>query len=86
MSVFVVDGHNLRARQGEQKLGQELLLESPPIPLNDPFSYLAAVVRGDLIVKKTDLSSIENNVTVVRILEAARESAKNGTTIYFQKG
>lgn len=82
--VFAVDGQHLRVRQVEQKPEQELLLESRPVPLNDPFSYLAAVVRGKLAVQKTDLSSLENNVTVVRILEAARQSAKNGKTILLQ--
>lgn len=50
-------------------------------PMNDPFSYLAAVVHGDVKVQPTDLSSLENNVIVVEILEAARKSAKEGKTV-----
>jgi predicted dehydrogenase len=51
-------------------------------PMNDPFSYLAAVVRGTLTIHETDLSSLQNNVTVMKILDAARESAQSGKTIF----
>jgi len=47
----------------------------------DPFSYFADVVAGRIDVPKNGLYSLENNVTVVRILDAARESAKTGKTI-----
>lgn len=47
----------------------------------DPFSYFADVVAGRINVPKNGLYSLENNVTVVRILDAARESAKTGKTI-----
>jgi predicted dehydrogenase len=51
-------------------------------PYDDPFSFFAAVVRGTVEVAPTDLSALENNVTVVRILDAARRSAQSGETIY----
>ena len=41
-------------------------------------SYLAAVVRGR---KPSGLSSLENNLVVTEILEAARESAASGKTV-----
>ena len=44
----------------------------------DSISYLIAVARG---MKPGGLSSIENNVIVTEILEAARESAKTGRTV-----
>jgi predicted dehydrogenase len=47
----------------------------------DPFKYLAGVVSGEIKMMPTDLSSLENNVIVVEILEAARKSAKEGKTI-----
>lgn len=50
-------------------------------PYNDPFAYLAAVVRGEIKISPTDLSSLENNVIVVEILEAAKRSAKEGKTV-----
>ena len=50
-------------------------------PFDDPFSYLAAVVHGEVKLSPNDLSSLENNVIVVEILEAAKKSAKEGKTI-----
>ena len=48
---------------------------------DDPISYFADVVRNKIQVPKYGLYSLENNTMVVRILEAARESAKTGKTI-----
>ncbi|TAL47846.1 MAG: Gfo/Idh/MocA family oxidoreductase, partial [Chitinophagaceae bacterium] len=48
----------------------------------DNLTYLAAVLRGKLN-PANDLSSLENNLIVVRILEAARESAKTGKKVVF---
>ncbi|MGO9228906.1 MAG: Gfo/Idh/MocA family protein [Bryobacteraceae bacterium] len=45
----------------------------------DPISYLIGVARGKF--KPYGLSSIENNVIVIEILDAARESARTGRTI-----
>ena len=45
----------------------------------DSISYLTAVVRGKR--KPSGLSSLENNMIVTEILEAARESARTGQTI-----
>lgn len=47
----------------------------------NPFSYLAAVVRGDIEVSPGDLSSLENNLIVVEILDAARYSAQTGKKV-----
>jgi predicted dehydrogenase len=48
----------------------------------DNLSYLAAVLRGE-IHPVNDLSCLENNLVVVRILEAARQSAKEGKRVIF---
>lgn len=53
-----------------------------PPPYDNQWSYLRALVRGECEVDP--LSSIDNNVKVVRILEAARRSAKTGQTITLQ--
>jgi predicted dehydrogenase len=46
----------------------------------DNLSYLADVLSGKL-KPANDLSSLENNLIVVRILEAARESARTGKKV-----
>jgi len=55
------------------------------LPFNDPFAYMAATVRGELKVSPTDLSSLENNMIVMEILEAAKESARLGKVISLKK-
>jgi len=53
----------------------------PPLtgPEADPISYLAAVVRGD--IQPSGLSSLEVNMTVMGILDAARVSAATGKRV-----
>ena len=51
----------------------------------DPFSYLADVIRNKIKVPENGLYALQTNVTVVRILDAAKESAKTGKTIYLKR-
>jgi predicted dehydrogenase len=46
---------------------------------SNPIAYFVAVVRGE--VQPSGLSSLENNMTVMEILEAARESARTGRRV-----
>jgi predicted dehydrogenase len=54
-----------------------------PADERDAISYLAAVTRGRL--KPSGLSGLANNLIVVEILEAARESAKTGKRVVLRK-
>ena len=54
-------------------------------PYNDPFSLFAAVVSNEIVLAPYDLSSLENNMVVMQILEAARHSAKTGRTVLWKK-
>ncbi|MDR1416555.1 MAG: Gfo/Idh/MocA family oxidoreductase [Prevotellaceae bacterium] len=64
---------------------KETLLDAPALqpPYNDSFYYLKAAVRGEIQVSPTDLSSLENNLMVVRILEAAIQSSRTGKAVAF---
>lgn len=62
---------------GERKIDATQL----QAPYNDSFYYLKAVVRNEIDLKSTDLSSLENNLIVVEILCAAIESSKKGCAI-----
>jgi predicted dehydrogenase len=64
---------------------KEAARKSPALkaPYDDPFFYLKAVIRNDIEVGPTDLSSLENNLTVVSILDAAVRSGKNGSVVKF---
>jgi scyllo-inositol 2-dehydrogenase (NADP+) len=80
-SVFTPDGRNalmrLRGKAAERAVAPERL----PAHYADGFAYLAAVVRGTEQMTDMDRSSLANNLTVVRILDAARRSAQTGQTI-----
>jgi predicted dehydrogenase len=79
--VVAVDDRTLRVRlRGDSS---EKMLSLPPAPerVSDPFNYLAAVVRGLEPVVPGNLWSLENGLSVVRILDAARLSAREGRTV-----
>ena len=81
---MVADKNGLTIKSGEQPAAP-----APVTPLarpyNDPFAYLAAVVRGEVKARPDELSSLENNMIVMEILEAAKESAKTGRSVALKK-
>ena len=79
--VYADDDVNIRVLKDHRQPVEERTLEPTDYPYDDPFSYFAAVVRGEIIVEDTDLSSLANNITVMKILDAARKSAETGKTI-----
>jgi predicted dehydrogenase len=79
--AHALDGRNVRLRKAGQQQESRITLEPRVASLNDPFAYLAAVVRGDIQIRQTDLSSLTNNMTVMRILDAATRSAATGKTV-----
>ena len=79
--VHAPDGQSLRVRKENEAREQSQRLAPRSAPTDDPFAYLAAVVRGELKVDERDLSSLRNNVMVMRILEAAKQSAATGRTV-----
>jgi len=50
-----------------------------PPPYNDSLTYLQAVLSGQ--VQDVGLSSLETNLVVMEILDAARRSAASGKTV-----
>jgi predicted dehydrogenase len=56
------------------------LTEAPPPAYTDNLDYFAAVLKGE-IKTGNDLSSLENNMIVVKILDAAIRSSKEGKRI-----
>ena len=82
--VYADNRHHFRVRMAEGYDGFEETSGTLPereAPLNDPFLFLRAVVRGHLVPGPTDLSALENNLTVMEILDAARRTAREGRSI-----
>ena len=87
-SGYVISANNtlLRTRNIQSKGEHTMQITSRDVQVyEDPFSYFADVIKGKIQIPKMGLYSLENNVRVVRILDAARESAQSGKTIHFMK-
>lgn len=83
-AIFSDNRHQLRMRKAEGYDGfheTTLKLEERPAPYDDPFSILAAIFHNDIVLPPYDLSSLENNMVVMEILEAAAKSAKKGKAV-----
>ena len=79
--VIAINNRHMRTRAGDKVDEFTETLAPLQAPLDDPFAHFAAVVRGDIELHKYDLAGLRNNVMVVRILAAARESAKTGRPV-----
>jgi len=81
--AIATGGDNLRVRMPGAKAEES----RTPAPLKaqeaDSISYLIGVARGQF--KPSGLNSLENNVIVIEILDAARESARTGRTVTLQR-
>jgi predicted dehydrogenase len=82
-SVVALDRDHIRVRRSEKDAPQDQTVPAPPAPYDEPFAYLAAVVRGT--TPEDVLSSLATNMLVVEILDAARQSVKEGKTVYLPR-
>ena len=83
--AIAVNNTTLRLRNKESEPERSIQLTAKEMGVyEDPISYFADVVRGKIKVPENGLYSLENNVMVCTILEAARESAKTGKTVFLK--
>ncbi len=78
---YVYQDDNISLRIGDNS--SQSAVESEPLdaPYNDAFLYLKSVVRGDIAVNSNDLSSLDNNLVVMEILDAAIRSSNENRPI-----
>lgn len=87
-AIYADNKYQVRTRMAEgydgfkEEISKLKDLESPR---NDPFAFLAAAVKNQITIAPYELSSLENNMIVMEILDAAIRSAKTGKTIYLTK-
>ncbi|CAG5007283.1 hypothetical protein DYBT9275_04012 [Dyadobacter sp. CECT 9275] len=79
--AVAVNATTVRQRFQEKTPEETIKLDPRPAPYTDPFSVLAEVVSGRLTLGTNDLYGLPVNVTVVQILEAAKQSASQGKTV-----
>lgn len=79
--ISTVDDSNMRFKLDPKSKEETLTLGARGYPYDDPFAFLAGVLRGKIKVGDKDLSSLENNMIVVEILDAAIRSARTGKEV-----
>lgn len=84
-TVYVDTQHTdqLRMRAPGEAIEHRETAPALTAPHDDSLNYLTAVLDGTL-KQQHDLTSLDTNVAVVRILDAARRSAQTGRTIYLK--
>ena len=82
--LYADNGTKVRVREakGYDDYTEEVLaVPNMKTPYHDPFAFFAAVIQSKITVPLYDLSSLENNMLVMEILEAARKSASTKRTV-----
>ncbi|CAN5334439.1 hypothetical protein BH10PLA2_BH10PLA2_10700 [soil metagenome] len=77
-SAFTVRQNEIRVRRARGK-EEFVTAKALPSPHDDPVTFLRAVVNGT--AKPDGLSSLDTNLIVAEILDAARQSAASGKTV-----
>jgi predicted dehydrogenase len=82
--IIAQNDKEMRLKNQESKDEIYEIITSKEIEVfEDPFEYFAEVIRGKKTMTEYNPYSLKNNVMVVRILDAARESAGTGRKIEF---
>jgi len=77
--AITVAGNDVRVRRSGENNEQQIAAKPVPAPYDNSLSYFRAVIIDG--AKEDGFSSLETNVTVTEILDAARRSATSGQTI-----
>ena len=77
--AIATGGDGLRVRLPGQRAEETRRPGDLPIEQRDSIGYLAGIARGRF--KPSGLNSLENNVIVVEILQAARDAARTGRKV-----
>jgi glucose-fructose oxidoreductase len=78
--AITVGSDRLRVRYRGQEAESQITASPLAPPENNSLNYLAAVLHGHLD-PRGDLSSLETNMVVMQILDAARRSAQTGRAV-----
>ena len=78
--IITIAADQIRIRRKNDE--KESLRAAPPLtaPNDNSLHYLAAVINGQ-VESVGDPRALDTNIMVMQILDAARESARTGTTI-----
>jgi predicted dehydrogenase len=82
--VICKDGTKMEVLEDEKAGPFPREAESLEMGVHDPFAYLNQVVTQHLRVEPYSVHSLENNLLVMQILEAAKYSAEMGKTVVWE--
>ena len=80
--IFAENRTDMKIRGKEMSSAKQEKITANDVPVyEDPFVYFSHVIHQKITMPEFGLYSLRNNVEVVRILDAARESAKTGKSV-----
>ena len=77
--LHALDGHNITSRMRENRTGAKVAA-TLPAPIDNSINYLTAVLRHQ-ITGNDDQASLQYNMIVMEILDAAKRSAETGKKV-----
>ena len=83
--VFCENNTNMEVQEDEEEGPKKMKAAPLPYGENDPFSYLTKVVKEKVEIPSFSVSSLENNVLVMQILEAAKYAAETGDVVIWKE-
>jgi predicted dehydrogenase len=82
--AITVGPDKMRIRHEHDEVERASTADPLPPAESNAISYIAAVVRGE-IVPKGDQAALDTNIVVMQILDAARESVRTGKSVRLAK-
>ena len=83
--IFCINSFDMEVLEKGNKESVEIKATPLPKRVNDPFALFQQVIQEDFSLPPFSPSSIENNILVMQILEAARISATTNKTIIWDE-
>jgi len=83
--IFCINSFDMEVLEKGNKESVEIKAAPLPKRVNDPFALFQQVIQEDFSLPPFSPSSIENNILVMQILEAARISATTNKTIIWDE-
>ena len=83
--VICKNGEDMEVMTGEEVKHRSLKIVSLKPEITDPFSLFQKVIHEGLILSPFDPSSLQNNMIVMQILEAAKLAAAEKKTIFWSE-
>lgn len=83
--IYALNKSDIKIRGNEMQQTESKKITADDVEvIEDPFAYFAGVIHKKIIQPEYGLYTLKNNLEVVKILDAARESARTGKTVILE--